>query len=98
MTFQRRTLLAMMLSTGLCAPGMVLADDGTIKIGVLATFEVQCWADTRLVADAVAESVQAAIEAANQDVSNRASVYEADLDFEGESLTVDWWDDLSLPP
>lgn len=39
MTFQRRTLLAMMLSTGLCAPGMVLADDGTIKIGVLATFE-----------------------------------------------------------
>jgi branched-chain amino acid transport system substrate-binding protein len=39
MTFQRRTLLAMMLSTGLCAPGMVLADDGTIKIGILATFE-----------------------------------------------------------
>jgi branched-chain amino acid transport system substrate-binding protein len=39
MTFERRTLLALMLTTGLCAPGMVLAEDGTIKIGVLATFE-----------------------------------------------------------
>lgn len=37
MTIQRRTLLALMLTTGL-TPAFALVE-GTIKIGVLATFE-----------------------------------------------------------
>ena len=66
--------------------------DGSV-VSVLVSFDVQCWADTRLVADQVADAVQAAIERADQDISSRSSVYEDDLDFEGESLAVDWWDE-----
>lgn len=39
MKLHRRTMLALTLATGLTAPGLALAADDTIKIGVLATFE-----------------------------------------------------------
>ncbi|BCH23939.1 ABC transporter substrate-binding protein [Mesorhizobium sp. L-8-10] len=39
MRIHRRTLLALALASGLTAPSQALAQDDTIKIGVLATFE-----------------------------------------------------------
>lgn len=39
MKIHRRTLLALALATGLTAPTMALAQDNSIKIGLLATFE-----------------------------------------------------------
>lgn len=39
MRIHRRTLLALALASGLTAPSLALAQDDTIKIGVLATFE-----------------------------------------------------------
>jgi len=39
MKLHRRTFMALALATGLCAPQVASADDGTIKIGVLATFQ-----------------------------------------------------------
>ena len=39
MKLHRRTLMALALATGLVAPQVANADDGTIKIGVLATFQ-----------------------------------------------------------
>jgi branched-chain amino acid transport system substrate-binding protein len=39
MRLHRRSLLALALATGLTAPSLALAQDNTIKIGLLATFE-----------------------------------------------------------
>src|SRR5688500_8124564 len=39
MRLHRRSLLALALATGLTAPSLALAQDDTIKIGLLATFE-----------------------------------------------------------
>ncbi len=39
MNIHRRTLLALAVATGITAPGWALAQDDTIKIGLLATFE-----------------------------------------------------------
>ncbi|CAN5170773.1 ABC transporter substrate-binding protein [soil metagenome] len=39
MKIHRRALLALALASGLTAPTLTLADEGTIKIGLLATFE-----------------------------------------------------------
>ncbi len=39
MRIHRRTLLALALASGLTAPSLALAQDDTVKIGVLATFE-----------------------------------------------------------
>lgn len=64
--------------------------DGTL-IDVRATFGVQCWADTRLAAQAVADAVTAAIEAAQQATPSQVSAYDGDLDLEAAILSVDWW-------
>lgn len=39
MTIHRRTFVALALATGLTAPGLALAQDDAIRIGLLATFE-----------------------------------------------------------
>lgn len=57
------------------------------------TFEVQCWATTRASAEAVADAVQTACNAAHQTVTGRAGGYDGDLDLEVAILTVSWWDD-----
>lgn len=64
--------------------------DGTV-VSDMSTFDVQVWADTRAACQAVAEAIQRVIEAADQDVATREDLSDADLDFEGESITVDWW-------
>jgi len=62
-------------------------------VSARATFDVQCWADTRLAAEAVAEAVTGAIEAASQVVNTQESAYDGDLDLEAAMLSVDWWPD-----
>lgn len=39
MTLKSKLVLGLLLTTGLAAPSMLLAEDGSIKIGLLATFE-----------------------------------------------------------
>lgn len=65
--------------------------DGVVR-AVQVTLELQCWADTRASAEAVAEAAQTAIEAAYQTVANRSAGYDADLDLEAALLTVSWWE------
>ena len=61
-------------------------------MGVLVTLTVECWGDTRVQAQAVADAVQTAIEAVFHTVSGREDAYEEDLDLEADVLTVEWWE------
>lgn len=54
-------------------------------------FALQCWADNRLAAVAVADAAEDAIEAAGQRVSSRTTGYDDELDLECEILNIDWW-------
>ena len=54
-------------------------------------FEVQAWADTRAAAESLADACQNAIRGAAKLVTNRAAVYDPDMDVEGTVLTVEWW-------
>lgn len=65
--------------------------DGTVH-GVLVTIELQCWADTRAAAEAVAEVVQSTIEQAFHTVEGRSSGYDAELDLECAPLIIQWWE------
>ena len=65
--------------------------DGTI-VGVLVSMVVQCWADTRQAADALADAVQDVIEEQYHTVSSRESDYDGDLDLEAAMLSVEWWE------
>jgi hypothetical protein len=56
------------------------------------TFDVQCWADTRASAEAVADAVKAVFDANQRPVLSRTSGYDSDLDLEATLLTVEWWD------
>lgn len=55
-------------------------------------FDVQCWGDTRVSVQAVADAVQAALEADYRAVTARANGYDGELDLEAVTLSVDWWD------
>ena len=57
-----------------------------------ASFDVQCWADTRTSAEAVADAIQDALVADARAIVARASGYDADLDLEATVISVDWWD------
>lgn len=61
-------------------------------VGTKASFDVQVWADTRLVAEAVADAVQDALVADARAITSRSSGYDADLDLEATVISVDWWD------
>lgn len=59
----------------------------------LASIDLQCWADTRQEAEAVADAVTAAIRATPpQTVPNRSGGYDPDLDLEVASLSIEWWE------
>ena len=64
--------------------------DGSV-LGERATFDVQCWADTRASAEAVASAVQAVLDANQRPVLSRASGYDAELDLEATLMSVEWW-------
>jgi len=55
-------------------------------------FSLQCWADSRLAAVAVADAAEAAVEAAGHRVTGRSTSYDEELDLESEILNVDWWE------
>lgn len=66
--------------------------DGTI-LSTKLTMEVQCWADTRIVADSLADACTTAIDAGDYgDVVGRSPAYDSDLDLEATLLTVEWWE------
>ena len=57
-----------------------------------AIFEVQCWADTRVSAEAVADAVERILVAGFRAITGRASGYDAELDLEATTFSVEWWD------
>ena len=66
--------------------------DGAV-LATLVSLDVQCWADTRTGADALADAVSAAIRAVpTQSVAGRSSGYDADLDLEVTNLNILWWE------
>ncbi len=65
--------------------------DGSV-LGERVTFDVQCWADTRASAEAVANAVSAVFSANQRPILGRASGYDSELDLEATLLTVEWWD------
>ena len=65
--------------------------DGTV-LAERATFDVQCWADTRASAEAVANAVRVVFEADQRPILSRVSGYDAELDLEATLLSVEWWD------
>jgi hypothetical protein len=65
--------------------------DGTV-LAERATFDVQCWADTRASAEAVANAVKAILDADQRPILSRVSGYDAELDLEATLLSVEWWD------
>jgi hypothetical protein len=66
--------------------------DGSV-LKTLVTLDVQCWADTRASAEAVADAVTAAVRGVlTQTVPARAALFEPELDLEASVLTVQWWE------
>ena len=65
--------------------------DGTL-LAARVVFDVQCWADTRSSAEAVANAVDAVLLANQRAVLSRTSGYDGDLDLEATLLSVEWWD------
>lgn len=65
--------------------------DGTL-LASRAVFDVQVWAATRLSADAVADACQAVFVTADRALLGRSSGYDAELDLEATTITIEWWD------
>lgn len=89
------------MEEGAAFPFIVFARNGTQPVSALdgthlrsqASLEVQCWADTRLGADALADAVAAAVRGViSQSVPGRVSAYDADTDRHVCSLQVAWWE------
>jgi hypothetical protein len=87
---------------GAAVPLVVYActHDRTIGLGgaLLAdrcTIDVQCWANTAVQADAVADAVVAAVAtaatASGACVLDRSNTFDAELGLDGVVLTVEWW-------
>ena len=57
------------------------------------SIDVQCWANSRTAADALADAVSAAVRAVSgQTVTGRSSGYDPDQDCEVSILNVLWWE------
>jgi hypothetical protein len=65
--------------------------DGS-RLASKQVFEVQAWADTRASADAVTAAIETVLIADDRAFVGPVDGYDADLDLEASSLTVDWWD------
>jgi hypothetical protein len=72
----------------------VLGLDNT-QLGDQCAIEVQCWAETALAADAVADAVKAAVAtapaASGACVTGRATAFDPDTGQDATILTVEWW-------
>ena len=88
------------IEQGAARPFIVFARSGTDRLvgldgtlhGVRVTLDIQCWADTRVNAEAVASAIELAIESVHQFVTARTGDYDPELDLEASLLTVDWWE------
>lgn len=69
-----------------------IALDGSVG-GAKSIFQIACWSNKRVQADAIASAVVAACLADQRVVTGPASEYVPELDVEGAIVTVDWWDD-----
>lgn len=70
-----------------------VGDISGIVYRTLVTLEVMCWGNTRLQADAVADAVTAAVRGVlTQSVVGRESVHDPEIDLEGCTLIVAWWE------
>ena len=66
--------------------------DGTV-LKTQVSLDVQCWADTRVGADAVADAVTTSVRGAtSQTVPGRSALYDPDLDLHCTVLNVNWWE------
>lgn len=65
--------------------------DGS-PMGRRTVFALQCWADTRQAATAVADEVEAVLAADHRPITSRTTEYEGDLDLEAVFLMVEWVD------
>lgn len=62
------------------------------QLGAKTSIELQCWAESRAAAEALADACQSAIRAANQLVVNRSGVTDANLDLQAAVLAVEWFE------
>ena len=58
------------------------------SFGEWVDVSVQCWAETRSIADAVADAVIAAVDAMEQDVTDRSAMADLDIGIHGVSLAI----------
>lgn len=65
--------------------------DGAL-LGSRTAIELQCWADSRASAEALADACQAAVRAANQLVVNRSASTDPNLDLQAAILAVEWFE------
>lgn len=87
------------IEQGAARPFIVFTQSGTdvqhgLDGAVLTTkavLELQCWADTRVAADALADAVQTALVGDYRTITARADAYDGELDLEATIITVDWW-------
>jgi hypothetical protein len=72
----------------------ILGLDST-QLGDQCQLEVQCWAESAVAADAVADAVKAAVAtapaAACAVVTSRASTFDPETGQDGTVLSVEWW-------
>lgn len=88
------------IEQGAARPFIVFTRTGTerertLDGGVAATrvaLLVQCWADTRVQAEQVADAVETALASVFQNTGDRSGTYEPDLDLEGALIPVEWWE------
>lgn len=64
--------------------------DNTLHASAV-TITCECWADTAAAADAVADHVQAAVEADDRVITARASSFDPDVGLDATVLSVEWW-------
>lgn len=74
--------------SGSAAPDYTLTNEA---VATMTTFSLQCCADTRKQAEAVADAVQAALDL-EAIVVDRSTGFSQNLDVELVTLTVEWWD------
>ena len=88
------------IEQGAARPFIVFTRTGTQRERTLTgqliasnvALSVQCWADTRLVAEAVADAVDTALATQYQYAGDRSTGYDPELDLECAILPVEWWE------
>lgn len=67
------------------------AIDGAL-LGARVALELQCWAETRAAAEALADVIQDAVRSARQLVTNRSATTDPSLDLHAAVLALEWFE------